>query len=49
VTIWVRDPARREILYDLDRAVAEAAKGGDAQQIARLARTRSNLVSMWAE
>ncbi len=49
VTSWVRDPARREILFDLDAAVAEAAQGADGAQVARLARTRSNLLRMWAE
>lgn len=48
VTSWVRDAARREILHDLDTAVA-ATPDGDAAQVARLARTRSNLLRMWAE
>ncbi len=47
VTSWVRDAARREILWDLDAAVAAAQ--GDGPQVARLARTRSNLLRMWAE
>jgi PKHD-type hydroxylase len=50
VTSWVREPGRREILFDLDAAVAaEAARGADAEQLARLTRTRSNLLRLWAE
>lgn len=50
VTSWVRDPARRQILHDLDRAVAaEQSAGADPAQLARLAQTRSNLIRMWAE
>jgi PKHD-type hydroxylase len=49
-TSWVREPQRREILFDLDAAIAaEAARGGDDAQLARLTRTRSNLLRMWAE
>lgn len=48
VTSWVRDPARREILFDLDEAVAESARGENPAQLARLARARSNLLRMWA-
>lgn len=49
ITSWVRDPARREILFDLDAALAaEAARGGDPDQLLRLQRTRSNLLRMWA-
>ena len=48
-TSWVREPARREILVDLDAAIAaEGARGADTAQMSRLARTRSNLVRMWA-
>jgi PKHD-type hydroxylase len=43
ITSWVRDPARREVLFDLDAAIAA---GGDTT---RLARVRSNLLRMWAE
>ena len=50
ITSRVRDPQARAILTDLDRAVAhEQAAGGDAEQLARLARSRSNLLRMWAE
>ena len=49
-TSWVRDPARREILFDLDAAVAEVhAAAGKTVLFDRLARTRSNLLRMWAE
>ncbi len=48
VTSWVRDPARRDILLDLDTAIA-AVPDGDSDQTLRLARSRSNLLRMWAE
>ncbi|WP_343081781.1 Fe2+-dependent dioxygenase [Ostreiculturibacter nitratireducens] len=49
ITSWVRDPAQREILFDLDAAIAaEADRGGDQAQILRLQRSRSNLLRMWA-
>lgn len=50
VTSWVRDPARREVLFDLDQCVAEAwEKDGKSPHFDRLAKTRSNLLRMWAE
>lgn len=54
VVAWVqslvRDPAQREVLFDLDQAfAAEEAAGADRDQLKRLARTRSNLLRMWAE
>ncbi|WP_343117195.1 Fe2+-dependent dioxygenase [Ostreiculturibacter nitratireducens] len=49
ITSWVRDPAQREILFDLDAAIAaEADRAGDQAQILRLQRSRSNLLRMWA-
>lgn len=49
ITSWVRDPARREILVDLDEAIrSEVARGGDPGQVRRLQRSRSNLLRMWA-
>ena len=49
-TSWVRDPEQRAVLHDLDQAVAaEQASGGDAVQLGRLARSRSNLIRMWAQ
>lgn len=50
VTSWVRDPARREVLFDLDEAVAhETGRGADEAQLLRLAKTRSNLLRLWAD
>lgn len=51
VTSWVRDPGRRQVLFDLDQAVAEeeARAGRSEAQLRRLAKTRSNLLRMWAE
>lgn len=50
VTSRVRDPARREVLFDLDAAVSEAvASGAPTAQLLRLTRSRSNLLRMWAE
>ena len=49
VTSWVRDPAQREILVDLDAAIAaEQGAGADRAQLDRLARSRSNLLRLWA-
>lgn len=42
---WVRDPAQREILFDLWRAT-EATP--DPEQARLLAKSRSNLLRMWA-
>ena len=50
ITSWVRDPAQREILFDLDAAIrAEAERGADPAQVLRLQRSRSNLLRMWAD
>jgi len=49
-TSWIRDPAPREVLIDLDAAIAaETARGADPEQVLRLSKTRSNLIRMWAE
>lgn len=49
VTSWIRDPAQREILFDLDEAIAtETTRGADQAQLLRLSKTRSNLLRMWA-
>ncbi|WP_071672840.1 Fe2+-dependent dioxygenase [Nioella nitratireducens] len=49
VTSWVRDPAKRDILFDLDESIAaETARGADPAQLLRLSKTRSNLLRMWA-
>jgi PKHD-type hydroxylase len=46
----IRDAAQREILFDLDRAVDTCfASEGKSEQFDRLAKTRSNLLRMWAE
>lgn len=46
----IRDPARREILFDLDRSVETVfAKEGKSETFDRLAKTRSNLLRLWAE
>lgn len=47
-TSWVRDPARREILFDLWQAIAAAEAAGDAAQARLLSKSRSNLLRMWA-
>lgn len=50
VSSWVRDPARREVLHDLDvaaHAVFEA--GGKSPAFDRLLKAKSNLYRMWAE
>lgn len=46
----IRDAGQREVLFDLDQA-AEAAHAaeGKSVQFDRLAKTRSNLLRMWAE
>lgn len=47
---WVRDPGQREILFDLDRAVREVhAREGKTPLFDTLAKSRSNLLRMWAE
>ncbi len=46
----IRDPGQREILFDLDQAVdACFARDGKSDQFDRLAKTRANLLRMWAE
>lgn len=46
----IRDPARREMLFDLDQSVEEVfARDGKSALFDRLAKTRSNLLRMWAE
>ena len=50
VTSWVRDPARREILYDLDVAAQETFNAlGKTPTFDRLLKSKSNLYRMWAE
>lgn len=46
---WVRDAAQREILFDLDRSVNAAhTAGGKSPLFDTLAKTRSNLIRLWA-
>ena len=46
----IRDGQQREILFDLDRAVETAhAEGGKSALFDTLAKTRSNLIRIWAE
>ena len=46
----IRDAAQREILFDLDQSVEACfASDGKSAQFDRLAKTRSNLLRMWAE
>ena len=46
----IRDAGQREILFDLDQAVETAhAAGGKPALFDALAKTRSNLIRMWAE
>lgn len=50
VTSWVRDPARREVLHDLDVAAHAAFEaGGKTPAFDRLLKAKSNLYRMWAE
>lgn len=50
VTSWLRDPRQREMLFDLDQAIAfERAGRADDAQLDRLAQLRSNLLRLWAE
>lgn len=46
---WIRDAGQREILFDLDRAIAEVhAREGKSALLDTLTKTRSNLIRMWA-
>ncbi len=46
---WVREADRREALFDLDLALREVhAREGKGALFDRLAKTRSNLLRMWA-
>jgi len=50
VQSWVRDPARREALHDLDVAAAEMfAATGKTDGFDRLLKAKTNLYRMWAE
>ena len=46
----IRDPARREILFDLEQAVETVfAREGKTELFDQLAKTRSNLLRLWVE
>jgi len=50
VTSWVREPARREVLFDLEQSLNELhAVEGKSALFDRLEKTRTNLLRMWAE
>jgi PKHD-type hydroxylase len=50
VTSLIRDPAAREVLFDLDQSIEEVhARDGKTPLFDRLAKTRSNLLRRWAE
>ena len=49
ITSWVPDPARRAILFDLDRAIAALDCAGDSPARAPLLRAKTNLLRIWAE
>jgi len=50
VTSWVRDPARREVLHDLDVAArAIFDQHGKTPAFDRLFKAKSNLMRMWAD
>ncbi|MCV2866259.1 Fe2+-dependent dioxygenase [Defluviimonas sp. WL0075] len=49
VQSWVRSVEQREILFDLDRAIADIfAREGKTGLFDTLCKTRSNLIRMWA-
>jgi PKHD-type hydroxylase len=49
VESWVRQPERREALFDLDQMLREVhGREGKSALFDRLAKTRSNLLRMWA-
>ena len=50
VTSWVRDPQRREILFDLEMTASELfAREGKTPTIDRLNKARTNLLRLWAD
>ncbi|MCX8508391.1 MAG: Fe2+-dependent dioxygenase [Rhodobacteraceae bacterium] len=49
VQSWIRSAEQREILFDLDRSVEEVfAREGKSPLFDQLAKSRSNLIRMWA-
>jgi len=50
VTSWVREPDRREVLFDLDVAARELFKSeGKSPGFDRLLKAKTNLYRMWAD
>lgn len=50
VTSWVRDPQRREVLFDLEMTASEIfEREGKSPAIDRLNKARTNLLRMWAD
>jgi PKHD-type hydroxylase len=50
VQSWIRDPGQREILFDLERSLRGVfAEQGKTELFDTLAKTRSNLLRMWAD
>lgn len=50
VTSWVRDAARREILFDLDQATSAIfSEHGKTPAFDRMFKAKSNLYRMWAD
>jgi len=46
----IRDPGQRELLFDLERSIAQLRNAPDqAEPLALLLKTRSNLLRLWAE
>lgn len=48
VQSWVREPARREILFDLWQSMTRAEAAGDLDGARLIQKSRSNLIRMWA-
>lgn len=49
VQSWIRPTGQREVLFDLDRAIEDVfSRDGKSETFDRLAKTRSNLLRMWA-
>lgn len=50
VTSWVRDPQRREVLFDLEMTASEIyEREGKSPAVDRLNKARTNLLRMWAD
>lgn len=49
-TSWVREPERREILFDLEQSLTAIHEAeGNSALFERMAKTRSNLLRMWCD